>query len=1562
MPFPRFIYEEYRISNEATEEMEKFLTAFFLLLAAITTTYGQDGIHAERCADKLDLVFVLDSSESITRSNPGYWSKMLTFVGNVVDYFTISPEETRVGIVLYSAQGVIAFNLTAYDNRLTVQSAIARLPHLRSFTNTFDGLNKMRVLFSDDYGDRDVVPNVAIVLTDGDHSPGLEDPFDAATRAQAEGIFMMTIGMNEATVDETRALSSQPQEEGKNFWMTSFDDLQDIVSQVQKAACDQTGNSCTLDCTSKPLDIGFLVDSSGSIKDKGQGNWNLIIDFVDSIISTFNIGPAQTRVGLVTFSNNANVRLYLNSIYDKTNLTQILRTPTFYSGGKTNMAEGLNVVNTELFTALHGDRSSIDNVLIMLTDGVSSHMDPNISPEERALFMDPLPYATAIKDRGDTKVFVVGVTDDVDANELRLISSTPQIEGRNWWRAPEFSLLDQFFDTLLSETCVKICKPTKRTVSSDCALDLVILVDSSGSIRKANPEDGSYDNWQLLLNFIKTAISKFVIGPRDTRVSIILFSTDATLEFTLNAADSEAEIIALVDQLPYIDGWTNTADALKIAAEQALTLENGDRPEKPNVVIMITDGQSSHKENPNFRDPAQDALKLQEKAYVLVVGITDQVDEAELAAISSPPSIKGISYFTSPDFTEVSTILDFLLASGCSSSADIVATTPAPNLCRDQVDLVMVLDVSGSIGESAFNLAIQFVLSIIDDFDIDGGRIQLGLVLFGDQEYLEFHLNTYSSKADLRDAVLRSFYHRGTTNTEAALRYLTQSMFTSQNGDRDNVPNVAVIFTDGGSNNQQDTLLVCCKNFKMGMSKLDSLQAAYDAKTSGVHLITVALGNWVDQEELKRIASFPHSKNKIDVENYDSLPLIRQVLVDLICNNDNECDSYDCENGGIPVDGIGGCTCICFFPWAGTHCEKGCELSADIVFALDASSSVGKINFQLQIDVVTSIISGLNVGAQTRVGLMTYASEVEILFNLNTFSSKQELLNGLSPFYTGGTTNTADAIRTATEVMFTSQLGDRQGVKNILILLSDGSSNSPDDTLTAGMDARTRRQDTIHIVTIGIGPRADHSELRALANEPAELNYMHVEEWEQLSESLQGLGSDICNPGCSTTQIECQNGGTPTESGNACVCRCPPETRGAKCELACSGLLDLALIIDASGSIRNERFSYIIDFLIDIIDQFHLEGDGGQTRIAAIHFSDSAYLDFDLMKYNTRQDVKNALKSITYLGGRTHTSVAFSMLTSQIFGGAGDRLFARNLALVFTDGSSNVEKEKTIPNALSAKANGVHVTSFGVGDRSMFELHGISNRPYAENIFLVNSFQNLDDIKEKVRMASCDDVDECDSNPCRNGGRCFNDLYSYYCDCPRSYGGTNCERRCNRPMDIALVLDLSGSVDSLINLIINFAYEFVTNLPISSDVTRVAMVTYTDTPEVAFYLDTYTDKREILNAIVAQKKGGRTGTSAAIKMMYEDVYATSRGDRNGVTNYAIVVSDGGSNIQKESTVLEALEAKNRGIEIFGVAVGEDPFIPEMNSIASDPANEFTVRVRSDSDIEDGVGSLLSRVC
>jgi len=38
------------------------------------------------------------------------------------------------------------------------------------------------------------------------------------------------------------------------------------------------------------------------------------------------------------------------------------------------------------------------------------------------------------------------------------------------------------------------------------------------------------------------------------------------------------------------------------------------------------------------------------------------------------------------------------------------------------------------------------------------------------------------------------------------------------------------------------------------------------------------------------------------------------------------------------------------------------------------------------------------------------------------------------------------------------------------------------------------------------------------------------------------------------------------------------------------------------------------------------------------------------------------------------------------------------------------------------------------------------------------------------------DKDECDSQPCQNGGACIDRVNSYKCDCTPGYIGRSCER------------------------------------------------------------------------------------------------------------------------------------------------------------------------------------------
>ncbi len=49
----------------------------------------------------------------------------------------------------------------------------------------------------------------------------------------------------------------------------------------------------------------------------------------------------------------------------------------------------------------------------------------------------------------------------------------------------------------------------------------MFVVDNSGSIRDNNPADGSYDNWNLMLEFMAGFVQQLNIGPDNFKVGLV---------------------------------------------------------------------------------------------------------------------------------------------------------------------------------------------------------------------------------------------------------------------------------------------------------------------------------------------------------------------------------------------------------------------------------------------------------------------------------------------------------------------------------------------------------------------------------------------------------------------------------------------------------------------------------------------------------------------------------------------------------------------------------------------------------------------------------------------------------------------------------------------------------------------------------------------------------------------------------------------------------------------------------------------------------------------------------
>ena len=65
---------------------------------------------------------------------------------------------------------------------------------------------------------------------------------------------------------------------------------------------------------------------------------------------------------------------------------------------------------------------------------------------------------------------------------------------------------------------------------------------------------------------------------------------DATLNFYLTNFTDERSLTAAIRDLHYRGGNTNTTGGLRLMRREIFSRDNGDRPDVPNVAILITDG------------------------------------------------------------------------------------------------------------------------------------------------------------------------------------------------------------------------------------------------------------------------------------------------------------------------------------------------------------------------------------------------------------------------------------------------------------------------------------------------------------------------------------------------------------------------------------------------------------------------------------------------------------------------------------------------------------------------------------------------------------------------------------------------------------------------------------------------------------------------------------------------------------------------------------------------------------------------------------------------------------
>ena len=154
----------------------------------------------------------------------------------------------------------------------------------------------------------------------------------------------------------------------------------------------------------------------------------------------------------------------------------------------------------------------------------------------------------------------------------------------------------------------------------------------------------------------------------------------------------------------------------------------------------------------------------------------------------------------------------------------------------------------------------------------------------------------------------------------------------------------------------------------------------------------------------------------------------------------------------------------------------------------------------------------MNIGpgsGDSRIGLETYANNAVVRYNLNTFNTRRDAVNAISFIYMDGSTATGNALSTM-RGMFSSQLGDRRGVKNVGLVISDGHSN---DRHTTQSEAQRTRADDVTLLSVGVGMKTkyDQNEMRYMASADETENFMVLEDLANFENLTLRILDAVCN-------------------------------------------------------------------------------------------------------------------------------------------------------------------------------------------------------------------------------------------------------------------------------------------------------------------------------------------------------------------------------------------------------------------------------------------------------------------
>ncbi|KAK7115067.1 hypothetical protein V1264_001009 [Littorina saxatilis] len=436
-----------------------------------------------------------------------------------------------------------------------------------------------------------------------------------------------------------------------------------VALATQHTAQGQGNGRLQLQTIANGADVLFVLDGSQRVTSQ---QWTYLQNWLQQMVEYWNIGPQGVQVGFYTYGNGAQSQWSLQQAGGYQQAVQEIQ-GLRASGGTANAGQAIRQAYREGFSAQNGGRSGVPRIIVHVSGG----------PAADASF-----FHQAVTDAKQSGVAVYNI--GVGAGAGLLPTDLSQVASEPSSRYVMTSHSYQTLDTLTGPLAARVAEELPSgpgaslpPVTNGCLqkADVVFMLDGSSSVG-----DG---NFQRLLNYVKIVSSQLPVSQQGVHVGVMQFASRPSVQFGLGVYTDRASLLKSIDNIQYMGGGSNTADALKALRTEMFSQGMGARPGVPRIAIVVTDGGSS-----STSDTVKEAdLARQNHISLMAVGVGSGVNRAQLQAIADQSN----DALTVDTFDQLPTLTTTLLQKACQvhATAAPLSATVNPNVvdpCQDKLD------------------------------------------------------------------------------------------------------------------------------------------------------------------------------------------------------------------------------------------------------------------------------------------------------------------------------------------------------------------------------------------------------------------------------------------------------------------------------------------------------------------------------------------------------------------------------------------------------------------------------------------------------------------------------------------------------------------------------------------------------------------------------------------------------------------------------------------------------------------------------------------------------------